>query len=1717
MPINLDHVGLNTLIQEPVTGSQNTIGFSEHYRPSKALRMPSTTSSITGIITGDVQSTYPSSGYLSVSFWVKLDSGIDTYSKYIFEADDNSNNNAIYAWIDPSSTGTLKIWMQNGSPYQYYQTAAASSSSFWENWNHFVIVVNVSNMAETPLVYLNGSAVSVFDIGGSGTGAMATIAGRLSLMGNDTDATNAELQGSLQHFAFFNKQLSEEEVNIAYNSKDLSESSLSSNIIDYWRLGEEKEFADFSIGTAVTNGLSFAATVGSTVLTIDENIVMAQGYHTVPKYINNRLGVIKTSNYLTALNIHRNGPYGWPAFNSTKIGQNPLTRYQNKNSIFSYTIDGGMRIVTKNGKLRDRFRERRGALKQITESPIYSNHKPLKLLAIAEGEEVEVLVSPGNETQYFGDQQANRDHNTFDKNSKDYEELLQLYNTRRPERSPLDSVIKLDYSQTIFPKAENSGLNRVRERETFQNNFWRDSFADRKVANFNFLGHKDGLTGSLWPLDCDKSQTSPASYGASGNPATPFSNHRQAGLLSHNYSARNRQISYFYGGPWDLKDYVIPLPQYSTENRTFFSASFNYHKNPTVLTDEGNSTIFGTPTDWTADIQSGKTPFYKNYSDYYELMRGIGKEYSTIPEFKISNIVNEVLEKGIKKVDYLTNIFSLTGSNTGSLDEFYKIFSTSELLKNFDIIQETNKNTITPNKITLSCKAIKKLLPYNSFYPVLRSIDVYKSFVKNYKDQTETSFLSEYVTDNFNSGSLAAVVSPLFSPGILYNTIKSGVAVDFPVRVTASNSNIRVTRDRNITTNYGYPNKNKLDLGVGATADFAAQVDYRVPFESILSPANFLKNASFSILRSNFAAGQPDTIIQAQLQGEDKLDYSMLVNNFLAETSDFFMKNENFTTIASLPQGDPNFGNAVAGRTYKMRLKMYRTVTGSKTPLLLPNGKRYLYPQDSGSISETFNMYSNPHGFSDGFLISFEKQMGHIRQWQTFSKENLRETYFPGEYDCRTPQRIPGSSAHTMDHLYNTANSSISASYSGSFYSCGNIPFRGLNYPATPPYYHGEAWADITFRPTETKKHTLSEILNNCSIEFLRHYDHTTFFDRTKVGKITGSAIEVKSVSSIRSAAPTSYPFNTHPQEIKFHIPFELQHSQYATGSLTGLAQLKRSGSFHSIVFINGAITNPTTSSIFIDVSTLTDEQLASQISRAINGTSGGGITYPAKSNDAQLETYDPVFVDGIPHITATSQGDYVYFETDGHLRFKGRNYHSSHGNGDHVLYGKNMLGEIGGAGSTLGHPFGTNAGRRAEYFPHSPEVMVSSSVSLTHLLVTQPNISDGDAYYGSSYPLITVHRYPINMHLNSHMCNESAMQLASSVNLLSKGILSEDIGETGNIEDNYRWIIQTKFETPMLNFKHINPDAGVNSGKKTIGLWHQYGLIPNEKEGVYLKVEDVPNSWIQGPLGGDPSLTGSLAKLCGFSNEPAKLGQLKETKTIKEAVVAIPFVERAGERKFFKLDPKDIKAALKPDPNLVGQSVIDQVQRMKEYVFPPSMDFIRNKDIDPFAMYIFEFTHTLSKQDLADIWQGLLPDIGRNHETAEATISHELLAHELLGSGAKYLRNEDGVFNGLDRNTKESFIEPDIQWMVFKVKKRAASSYFKKIFERNDSGLGDTSKLDKLSATSTGANLGVQYNWPYDFFSLVELVKIDAEVEFANAKTTNEGTRIEPLKLKKE
>jgi hypothetical protein len=79
---------------------------------------------------------------------------------------------------------------------------------------------------------------------------------------------------------------------------------------------------------------------------------------------------------------------------------------------------------------------------------------------------------------------------------------------------------------------------------------------------------------------------------------------------------------------------------------------------------------------------------------------------------------------------------------------------------------------------------------------------------------------------------------------------------------------------------------------------------------------------------------------------------------------------------------------------------------------------------------------------------------------------------------------------------------------------------------------------------------------------------------------------------------------------------------------------------------------------------------------------------------------------------------------------------------------------------------------------------------------------------------------------------------------------------------------------------------------------------------------------------------------------------------------------------------------------------------------------------------------------------------------------------------------------------------------MIFKVKQRAKTNYFEKIFARNESQESGA-KLNKTTLSSTGASKNASYNWPYDYFSLVELIKMDAEIDFARPDDENQEEKL--------
>jgi len=336
------------------------------------------------------------------------------------------------------------------------------------------------------------------------------------------------------------------------------------------------------------------------------------------------------------------------------------------------------------------------------------------------------------------------------------------------------------------------------------------------------------------------------------------------------------------------------------------------------------------------------------------------------------------------------------------------------------------------------------------------------------------------------------------------------------------------------------------------------------------------------------------------------------------------------------------------------------------------------------------------------------------------------------------------------------------------------------------------------------------------------------------------------------------------------------------------------------------------------------------------------------------------------------------------------------------------------------------------------------------------------------------------------------------------------------------------------LNVKGASASiSSPTNGSESIprSIWSQFGKIPTGSTGLYLEVNEIDRSWLkrrvplfqlegasgQTPdrLNGDGESVGnttvwqkyyslygsgevlSLAEHIGFKKRSAKLGEIAQSRTVKEAVVAIPFLESGGKRSFFEIPKEEINASLldlEPGGKGVTNSVADMVSKMQDYVFPPKLDFIKNPDIStPFAMYIFEFKHTFDQDDLSYMWQGIQPNSGKKLQTTETSISHKLLAGELMGEA--------------NSKTGEP-LQSGLRWMVFKVKQKAPTNYYDKVVTHQLS-TGESTNTDLSIGRSTVGETDVpeySYNWPYDYFSLIELVKIESEVKFAPTKESANG-----------
>jgi hypothetical protein len=319
--------------------------------------------------------------------------------------------------------------------------------------------------------------------------------------------------------------------------------------------------------------------------------------------------------------------------------------------------------------------------------------------------------------------------------------------------------------------------------------------------------------------------------------------------------------------------------------------------------------------------------------------------------------------------------------------------------------------------------------------------------------------------------------------------------------------------------------------------------------------------------------------------------------------------------------------------------------------------------------------------------------------------------------------------------------------------------------------------------------------------------------------------------------------------------------------------------------------------------------------------------------------------------------------------------------------------------------------------------------------------------------------------------------------------------------------------------------------------MWHQFGSIPpSPDKGIFLEIGDIPTDWLKNHYlvfnsasvycnntaesgSSAPRVyetVRSLSGLLGFNRGASskRLGELAGSRTIREAIVAVPYIITSAKqqkktsiydapprapisdalsrkKKFIEIPQQQFDAAqlsAQGSPagdslEAAGESIRKLIQKMDRYILPPEFDFVKNPQLTPIVMYMFEFKYELDRDDLSYIWQNLAP---RNYN--KLTLQHQSVAHELMDLE---LLNESHIIDN-----------ENLRWMVFKVKQRAQTDYYDLIESQVGNRTSTISSKSKsgsafVKKANPDSTYNIGFNWPYDYVSIVEQIKMDAEVLF--------------------
>ena len=787
-----------------------------------------------------------------------------------------------------------------------------------------------------------------------------------------------------------------------------------------------------------------------------------------------------------ALLIRRGDNYGWN-WRAFRQQDHPILRREHKESIITA--------------------EKNNNLKEFRLPPVSFQGRPTIINMDLDGENISVKTTHNNEKIYF--------------NQRELNDLV--FQKQDPTITPLDELIKVSqqsgsqlnwihYSEAIFPSARNQFVSSSRERLGYDNKFWRDN-QDARVSLGSTFNNSFGIDvgQSSWALDPQEdflTRTDVISISGAIQVGgfkralfyTQLIDEGRAGELQNNYflyvtgtykesgvsSAQTLTNELIVGvqRPAALysRKHLLNSPN-SVVSRAGFAKTGSLTD---TFTDEvkigGGEALWEAGTQATINVKTGSSfvtssfasqPWFDEYKTFKEDLQLVARDYSIIPEFRISEHIEEYVKGGtFNKFNFDT--FEIPGTLiSSSQKDFYRDYSNSDFLKEFADIQ--NKSQLTPSEIMLTCKAAVRFNPYKGFYPMQRTLDLVSQFSSSFGKGVRSVYVSgsdsKFATsgaigvDTFADGSSRPLIQPLFAPGILYNSIKSGIAVDYPVVTNPAKAKAFNFTGSNVNTD------NYMLIPVTSSIDNNDDYnpnrpfwDLRVPFETMIEPGKYINNVEFIDYEPN-----PTASINATASLDTSVSdgvYELMAKNFFGQTGEFFLQNSSYTKIESnLIQDGLKFND---GDVFAARLKIRKS----------HNGQRF-YNQEKGS--DGANTY-----FTNLGALATNSTGSNIEQLQGYFPIPQDPAHNSGFKETFTMYSRPSAFGPAVSGRNSKPEADPVDEYPAAFSSGTLDSLEGFNWSYTPPYYHGESWVDFIFRPNSDKTYTLEDILTETEAIYRR-------------------------------------------------------------------------------------------------------------------------------------------------------------------------------------------------------------------------------------------------------------------------------------------------------------------------------------------------------------------------------------------------------------------------------------------------------------------------------------------------------------------------------------------------------------------------------------------------------------------------------------------------------